>query len=50
MIAKYWVAYVLVYYNKCKMQFVNNCLNILKMNGSTLIIEMMWGFKLLHVF
>ncbi len=38
-IPKYWVAYVLVYYNKCKMQFVNNGFNVLKMNGSTLVIE-----------
>jgi hypothetical protein len=35
-------AYVLVYYNKCKMQFVINDFNILKVNGSTLIIEKMW--------
>jgi hypothetical protein len=38
-IAKYWVSYVLIYYNKCKMQFTNNGFNIWKMNGSTLIIE-----------
>jgi len=35
----YWVACVLVYYNKCKMQFVNNSLTILKVKGSTLMIE-----------
>ncbi len=34
-ITKYWVAYVLFYYNKCKMQFVSNGFNILKVNGST---------------
>jgi hypothetical protein len=33
--------YPLVYYNKCKMQFVNNGFNTLKLNGSTLIIEEM---------
>jgi hypothetical protein len=27
-IVKYWVACVLVYYNKCKMKFVNNGFNI----------------------
>ncbi len=27
-IAKYWVACDLIYYNKCKMQFVNNGFNI----------------------
>jgi hypothetical protein len=41
-IVKYWVACVLVYYNKCKMQFMSNGLNILKMNGSIMIIENMW--------
>ncbi len=40
-IVKYWVACVLVYY-KCKMQFVNNGLNVLKMNSSIMIIEKMW--------
>jgi hypothetical protein len=35
--AKYWVACVLVYYNKFMSIF-----NILKMNGSTMIIEDMW--------
>jgi hypothetical protein len=30
---------ILVYYNKCKMKFVNNDLNILIMNGSTLILK-----------
>jgi hypothetical protein len=29
-IAKHWVACVLIYYNKCKMQFVNNDFNILQ--------------------
>ncbi len=29
----------LVYHNKSKMQFVKNGFNILKVNGSTLIIE-----------
>jgi hypothetical protein len=41
-ISIYWVACVLVYYNKCKMQFVSNDFNILKVNGSTLIIKKMW--------
>jgi len=45
-IAKYWVACVLVYYNKCKVQFVSSGFNILKVNGSThvhmLIIIEMW--------
>jgi hypothetical protein len=40
-ITKYWVAHVLVYYNKHKMHFVNNSFNILKVNGSTLVIEEM---------
>ncbi len=47
-IAKYWVACVLIYYNKCKMQFVNNDFNILKVNGSTMIIEEMWKKPLIH--
>jgi hypothetical protein len=47
-IVKYWVACVLIYYNKCKMQFVSNVFNILKMNGSTLIIEEMWKKSLIH--
>jgi hypothetical protein len=47
-IIKCWVTHVLVYYNKCKMQFVNNGFNILKMNGSTLIIEKMWKKSLIH--
>ncbi len=29
----------LVYHDKCKMKFVSSGFNILKMNGSTLIIE-----------
>ncbi len=36
-IAKYWVAYIVIYYNKCKMQFASNNFNTLKMNDSTLI-------------
>jgi hypothetical protein len=47
-IAKYWVACGLVYYNKCKMQFVSNDFNILKVNCSTLIIEEMWKKSLIH--
>jgi hypothetical protein len=42
-IAKYWIAHVLIYYNKCKMQIVINDFNILKVNSSIhvhmLIIE-----------
>jgi hypothetical protein len=38
-IVKYWVACVFVCHNKCKMQFVSNHFNILKMNGSIMIIE-----------
>jgi hypothetical protein len=41
-ITKYLVACVLVYYNKCKMKFLSNDFNILKVNGSILIIEKMW--------
>jgi len=41
-ISIYWVARVLIYYNKCKMQFVNNDFYILKVNGSILIIKKMW--------
>jgi hypothetical protein len=37
MIAKYQVACVSIYFNKCKMQHVNNNFNILKVNGSTLV-------------
>jgi hypothetical protein len=47
-IVKYWVAYVLVYYNKWKMKFMSNALNILKVNGSTLIIEEMWKKSLIY--
>ncbi len=47
-ITKCWVTHVLIYYNKCKMQFVNNGFNILKVNGSTLIIEKMWKKSLIH--
>jgi len=64
-IAKHWVALVLIYFIKCKMQLVSNNFNILKVNGLTyvhmLIIEKMWQksltyfkinlrFKLLYVF
>jgi hypothetical protein len=38
-ISIYWVACVLIYYNKCKIQFVRNYFNILKVNGSTLVIR-----------
>jgi hypothetical protein len=31
------------------MQFVNNDFNILKLNGSTLIIENMWKKSLIHL-
>ncbi len=47
-ITKYWVACVLIYYNKWKMQFVNNDFNILKVNVSILIIEEMWKKSLIH--
>ncbi len=47
-IAKYWLAYVLIYYNNYKKLFVNNGFNILKMNSSTLIIEKMWKKLLIH--
>ncbi len=47
---KPWVVCVLVYYNKCKMQFVNNNFNTLKVNGLTLIIEEMWKKKNLNSF
>ncbi len=51
-ITKYWVACALFYWNKCKMQFVSNGFNILKMNGSThvhmLIIKKMWRKSLIH--
>jgi len=36
------------YAHKCKMKFVNNGLNILKRNGSTLIIEHLWKKSLIH--
>jgi hypothetical protein len=42
LIAIYWVTCVLVYYNKCKMQFVSHGFTILKVNGSILMIEKMW--------
>jgi len=47
-IAKYWVTYVLIHYNKCKILFVNNVFHILKMNSSTLIIEKMWKKSQIH--
>ncbi len=51
-IAKYWIACVLLCYNKCKMQFVNNHFNILKVNDSIyvhmFIIEEMWKKSLIH--
>jgi hypothetical protein len=51
-IAKYWIAHVLIYYNKCKMQFVNNDFNILKVNNSfhvhMLMIEKMWKKSQIH--
>jgi len=47
-IIKYLVACVLVYYNKCKMQFLSNDFNILKVNGSILIIEKMWKKSLIY--
>ncbi len=47
-ITKCWVTHVLVYYNKCKMQFVSNGFNILKVNGSILIIDKMWKKSLIH--
>jgi hypothetical protein len=47
-IVKYWIACVLIYYNKWKMQFVSDGFNILKVNGSTLIIEEMWKKSLIH--
>jgi len=51
-ITKSWVACVLGYYNNCNMQFMNNDLNILKMNSSThvhmLIIEKTWKKSLIH--
>jgi hypothetical protein len=47
-IAKYWISCVLIYYNKYKMQFVHDDFNILKVNGSTLMIEKMWKKSLIH--
>ncbi len=51
-IVKYWVTWVLGYYNNCNMQFVSNCFNIKKMNNSThvhmLIIEEKWKKSLIH--
>ncbi len=34
-ITKHWIAYLSIYYNKCKMQPMNNGFNILKVDGST---------------
>jgi hypothetical protein len=52
MITKYWIACVLLYYNKCKMQIASNGFNIVKVNGSThvhmLIIEKIWKKSLIH--
>jgi len=48
LIVKYWVGCVLIYYKKCKMQFGNNGFNILKVNGSNLIIRNMWTNSLIH--
>jgi hypothetical protein len=47
-IVKYWITRVLVYYNKCKIKFTINGFNILKVNGSTLIIEEMWKKSLIY--
>jgi hypothetical protein len=47
-IVKYWIACVIIYYNKYKMQFGNNGFNILKVNGSILIIKNMWKKSLIH--
>jgi hypothetical protein len=47
-IVKYWVACVLVYCNKYKMQYVNNGFNILKISDSILIIEKVWKESLIH--
>ncbi len=47
-IVKYWVACVLVCYNKCNMQFVSNDFYILKMNGSIMIIEKLWKKLPIH--
>jgi len=45
-IIKHWTACVSIYFNKCKMQLVNNGFNILKINylihESMLIIQKMW--------
>ncbi len=38
-ITKTLIPCVLVFYNKCKMQFLTNGYNILKVDGSTLINE-----------
>jgi hypothetical protein len=32
---KHWIAYVSIYYNKCKVQPMNNGFNMLKVDGST---------------
>jgi len=38
----------LIYYNKCKINFLINGFNILKVNGSILIIERMWKKSLIN--
>jgi hypothetical protein len=45
---KTWVANVLAYNNKCKMQFLSNGFNILKVNGPTLMIEETWKELIIH--
>jgi len=47
-IVKYWIACVIIYYNKCKIKFVSNDFNILKLNSSTSLIENMWKKSLIH--
>ncbi len=44
-IAKYWIANVLIYYNKCKMQIVNNDFNILKLNNAIHVQYTRWWLK-----
>jgi hypothetical protein len=51
-IAKHWIACVSIYFNKCKMQLMNNVFNISKVNGLThvhmLMIEEMWKKSLIR--
>jgi len=51
-ITKQYVACVSIYFNKCKMQPMNNNFKILKVNGSIHIhmlkIEKMWKKSLIH--